>query len=146
MYTYPNIGRPLWTFPNWYFNEIIQMILDINNWLLMSRRSNFFQRDVSGALKWLKMSTNNCNINCIGIILLSFLKFRWHDEKFIVGSVIAIYTRRVEGQHSICWPKKELSMVHGAPIFLEIKLFVSQDRKLTHCIFSVMNHQRISTF
>ena len=36
----------------------------------------------------------------------------------------AIYTRKVARQHSICWLKKELSMVHGTlHILLGIKLF-----------------------
>ena len=52
-------------------------------------------------------------------------------------SLIAIYTRRVSRQYGICWPKKELSMVHGTiHIFLGIKLFLFliarlvQDRKV----------------
>ena len=43
----------------------------------------------------------------------------------------AIYTRRVARHYSICWLKKELSMVHGTLyIFFMNKTFFCQDRKL----------------
>ena len=45
---------------------------------------------------------------------------------FLVGIYSAIYTGRVARQYSICWLKKELSMVHGTlHKFFKNKTFVS---------------------
>ena len=45
---------------------------------------------------------------------------------FLVANVRAIYTRRVKRQYSICWLKKELSMVHGTlHIFFRNNTFLS---------------------
>ena len=60
-----------------------------------------------------------------------WIEYFWLFLLYFTGTTRAIYTRKVARQYGICWLKKELFMVHGTlHIFLGIKLFVCQDRKL----------------